>query len=38
MPHHVRPDVVIDALTRLARGEPPRAGTLVIEPGERLTL
>jgi len=31
MPHYVRPDLVIDALSRLARGEPPRAGTHVIE-------
>jgi pimeloyl-ACP methyl ester carboxylesterase len=33
MPHYVRPDVVIDALERLARGETPRAGTHVVEPG-----
>lgn len=36
MPHYVRPDVVIDALTRLARGERPHAGTHVIEPGAGL--
>lgn len=33
MPHYVRPDVVIDALTRLADGEAPRAGAHVVEPG-----
>jgi pimeloyl-ACP methyl ester carboxylesterase len=32
MPHYVRPDVVLDALERLARGEAPRAGTHVVEP------
>lgn len=32
MPHYVRPDIVIDALERLARREPPRAGTHVVEP------
>ena len=32
MPHYVRPDVVIDALERLSKGEAPRAGTHVIEP------
>ncbi len=32
MPHYVRPDVVIDALERLARGEAPRAGTHEIGP------
>lgn len=31
MPHHVRPDVVVDALTRLAAGEPVRAGLHVYE-------
>lgn len=31
MPHYVRPDLVTDALTRLALGEVPRAGTHVIE-------
>lgn len=36
MPHHVRPDIVIDALSRLARGVPPRAGTHVVEPGAPL--
>lgn len=33
MPHYARPDVVIDALSRLAMGERPRAGTHVVEPG-----
>ncbi|MCE9649199.1 MAG: alpha/beta hydrolase [Parvibaculum sp.] len=32
MPHYVRPEIVIDALERLARGEPPRAGVHVVEP------
>jgi len=32
MPHHVRPDIVIDALTRLAAGSAPRAGTHVHPP------
>lgn len=32
MPHYVRPEIVIDALERLARGEAPRAGTHVVEP------
>lgn len=32
MPHYIRPDLVIDALSRLARGERPRAGTHVFEP------
>ncbi|MDO8288483.1 MAG: alpha/beta hydrolase [Parvibaculum sp.] len=32
MPHYVRPDLVTDALTRLALGEVPRAGTHVVEP------
>lgn len=36
MPHHVRPDIVVDALGRLARGGEPRAGTFVIEPGAGL--
>ena len=36
MPHHVRPDIVHDALERLARGEGPRAGTHVVEPGAPL--
>ncbi|MGV8997171.1 MAG: alpha/beta fold hydrolase [Parvibaculaceae bacterium] len=31
MPHYVRPDLIIDALTRLAAGEAPRAGTHVVE-------
>jgi pimeloyl-ACP methyl ester carboxylesterase len=38
MPHYVRPDVVLDALERLARGERPRAGTHVIEPGAPLVM
>jgi len=38
MPHYVRPDVVIDALERLARGETPRAGTHVVEPGAPLVM
>ena len=32
MPHYVRPDLVVDALSRLARGEAPRAGTHVVGP------
>ncbi len=32
MPHYVRPEIVVDALERLARGETPRAGTHVVEP------
>ncbi len=32
MPHYIRPDLVIDALSRLARGEAPRAGTHLVEP------
>lgn len=32
MPHYIRPDLVTDALSRLARGESPRAGTHVVEP------
>ncbi|MFZ3035281.1 MAG: alpha/beta hydrolase [Parvibaculum sp.] len=32
MPHYVRPDLVVDALSRLARGESPRAGTHIVEP------
>jgi len=31
MPHHVRPDIVVDALARLAAGEPVRAGLHVHE-------
>ena len=31
MPHYVRPDLVVDALTRLASGESPRAGTHIVE-------
>ncbi len=31
MPHYVRPDLVIDALMRLASGESPRAGTHIVE-------
>lgn len=31
MPHYVRPDLVVDALARLARGELPRAGTHIVE-------
>lgn len=38
MPHHVRPDVVIDALERLAEGASPRAGTHVVEPGAPLVM
>jgi pimeloyl-ACP methyl ester carboxylesterase len=32
MPHYIRPDLIVDALSRLALGEPPRAGIHVIEP------
>jgi pimeloyl-ACP methyl ester carboxylesterase len=32
MPHYIRPDLVTNALSRLAMGEPPRAGMHVIEP------
>ena len=32
MPHYVRPDLVVDALSRLARGERPLAGTHIVEP------
>lgn len=38
MPHYVRPDVVIDALTRLAEGAAPRTGTHVVEPGAPLLM
>jgi len=31
MPHYARPDLVIDALTRLASGEAPRSGTHIVE-------
>lgn len=33
MPHHARPDIVADAVARLARGEKPVAGLRVVEPG-----
>lgn len=36
MPHYARPDVVTDAVARLARGESPRAGLTVVEPGQAL--
>ncbi len=36
MPHYARPDYVVDAVARLARGESPRAGITVAEPGEML--
>ena len=32
MPHHVRPDIVVEALTRLAAGKAPLAGTHVHPP------
>lgn len=32
MPHYIRPDLVIDALSRLTRGEGPHVGTHVVEP------
>jgi len=36
MPHYAHPDYVVDAVARLARGEPPRAGLTVVEPEQRL--
>ncbi len=38
MPHYARPDIVIDALERLANGKVPRPGTHVVEPDASLIL
>lgn len=37
MPHHARPEPVIDAVSRLARGGRPRAGIVVIPPPDPTT-
>lgn len=36
MPHYARPDVVLDAVARLARGDAPQAGLRVVEKGQAL--
>jgi len=36
MPHYARPDVVLDAIDRLARGDTPKAGLRIVESGQEL--
>ena len=36
MPHYARPDVVLDAIARLARGDAPQAGLRIVEEGQSL--
>lgn len=36
MPHYVRPDLIVDALSRLALGVPVKAGTHIVEPATPL--
>ncbi len=36
MPHYARPDIVVDAIARLARGEIPHAGLRIVQQGQEL--
>ncbi|WP_171815955.1 alpha/beta fold hydrolase [Candidatus Phaeomarinobacter ectocarpi] len=36
MPHYARPDIVLDAIDRLARGDAPQAGLRIVEEGQAL--